>query len=127
MARDRRFFDLSTAELRERAADDRGGVLDELSHRSSRAARKLAMELQGNGDAPTPKRASKPRKRKAAKVTPQVKAMQGTAPLGLAGSCKPCGGRGGYASGLACRTCEGSGNAPEVAPRWRLFGKTAQG
>ena len=85
---DRPHFDRSCAELRELAAVDRSGVLHELRHRSSRGAKRLRMELEGNGAAPAPKApkrkaAKKPAKRKRAKRTPQAKAMPGTAPLGL--------------------------------------------
>jgi hypothetical protein len=36
-----------------------------------------------------------------------------------ANPCRPCGGKGGFASGLVCRTCKGSCIAPGVAPKWR--------
>jgi len=90
----------------------------------------MTAELWAELDAPArktkPRKTGKPRKRKPATgVEVDVDrhlAIQAVAwePAPGGEACKPCAGRGGFASGLDCRSCGGSGSTPEGAttPVW---------
>jgi len=52
--------------------------------------------------------------------TPEIRPLDNPEPMdaGVAGltTCSPCGGRGGFANGLKCRTCDGEGQHALTVP-----------
>ena len=59
MSVDRPYFSATWQEMKDAAEVDRVGVLEELAHRTSKGARKLAEELAGGAEQANPTHASK--------------------------------------------------------------------
>ncbi len=91
---------MSADELRELANEDKAGVIEELGHRGSRKARALLAELETS--------------------VPEAPAQPVVAePEGENRLCPPCGGKGGFAGGQRCLSCNGSGQTDGKPRRWR--------